>query len=60
MTPTTHSASVKTAILSVIALLLLIPLSILRSLVAERTSQRDSPTRLVRGSGLRRAGPCDR
>lgn len=49
-----HSASVKAATLSAIALLLLIPLSLLGSLVTERTSQRDTAIRSVaRGWGDR-------
>jgi inner membrane protein len=49
-----HSASVKAAILTAIALLLLIPLSLLERLVEERTSQRDEAVQSVaRGWGDR-------
>lgn len=49
-----HSTSIKAAILTGIALLLLLPLSLLGSLVAERTSQRDSAVQSVaRGWGDR-------
>jgi inner membrane protein len=49
-----HSASVKAAILTAIALLLLIPLSLLESLITERTSQRDAAVQSVaRGWGDR-------
>jgi inner membrane protein len=56
----THSASVKAAILTGIALLLLIPLSLLGGLVAERTGQRDAAVQSVaRGWGDRQwvSGP---
>jgi len=54
MTLAAHSASVKAAILTVSALLLLIPLSLLGSLVTERTNQRDAAVRFVaRGWGDR-------
>jgi inner membrane protein len=50
----THSASVKAAVLTGIALLLLIPLALLRSLVTERTAQRDAAVQSVaRGWGDR-------
>ena len=50
----THSASVKAAVLTGIALLLLIPLALLGSLVTERTAQRDAAVRSVaRGWGDR-------
>ena len=55
-----HSASLKAAILTAIALLLLVPLSLLGSLVTERTSQRDAAVQSVaRGWGDRQwiAGP---
>ena len=49
-----HSVSLKAAILTGIAILLLIPLSLLRSLIAERTSQRDAAVQSVaRGWGDR-------
>jgi inner membrane protein len=49
-----HSASVKAAVLTAIALLLLIPLALLASLVAERTAQRDAAVQSVaRGWGDR-------
>ena len=49
-----HSASVKAAVLAGIALLLLVPLSLLGSLVTERTAQRDSAVQSVaRGWGDR-------
>jgi len=52
--PIAHSASVKAAILTAVALLLLIPLSLLGSLVTERTSQRDAAVQSVaRGWGDR-------
>ena len=47
MRPGAHSASLKAAILTAIALLLLIPLSILRSVIEERTSQRDGAVQSV-------------
>lgn len=54
MTLAVHSASVKAAILTGIALLLLIPLSLLMSLVISRTSERDAAVRSVaRGWGDR-------
>lgn len=54
MTPIAHSASLKAAILTGIALLLLVPLSLLGSLVTERTGQRDSAVQSVaRGWGDR-------
>lgn len=50
----THSASVKAAVLTGVALLLLIPLALLASLVAERTAQRDAAVQSVaRGWGDR-------
>lgn len=50
----THSASVKAAVLTGIALLLLIPLALLGSLVTERTAQRDAAVQSVaRGWGDR-------
>lgn len=50
----THSASVKAAALTGIALLLLIPLALLGSLVTERTAQRDAAVQSVaRGWGDR-------
>jgi inner membrane protein len=49
-----HSASVKAAVLTAIALLLLVPLSLLGSLVTERTSQRNAAVQSVaRGWGDR-------
>lgn len=52
MTLSAHSASLKAAILTAIALLLLIPLTLLASLVSERTSQRDAAVQSVaRGWG---------
>lgn len=54
MVPLVHSASVKAAILTGIALLLLVPLSLLGGLVTERTSQRDAAVQSVaRGWGDR-------
>ncbi len=54
MTPIANSVSIKAAILTGIALLLLIPLSLLQSLVMERTTQRDSAVASVaRGWGDR-------
>jgi len=54
MTGIANSASAKAAILTAIALILLIPLSLLQSLVTERTSQRDSAVQSVaRGWGDR-------
>jgi inner membrane protein len=50
----THSASVKAAVLTGVALLLLIPLALLASLVTERTAQRDAAVQSVaRGWGDR-------
>jgi inner membrane protein len=50
----THSASVKAAVLTGIALVLLIPLGLLASLVTERTAQRDAAVQSVaRGWGDR-------
>ncbi len=50
----THSASVKAGVLTGIALVLLIPLGLLGSLVAERTAQRDAAVHSVaRGWGDR-------
>ena len=60
MTSSAHSASLKAAILTVIALALLVPLTLLSSLVAERVSQRDATIKSVaRGWGDRQwfAGP---
>lgn len=60
MTPIANSATVKAAILTVIALLLLIPQSLLSGLVTERTTQRDSAVLSVaRGWGDRQwvSGP---
>ncbi len=52
MTLSAHSVTVKAAILTVISLLLLIPLSLLGSLVGERASQRDAAAQSVaRGWG---------
>jgi inner membrane protein len=49
-----HSASVKAAVLTGVALLLLIPLALLASLVTERTAQRDAAVQSVaRGWGDR-------
>jgi inner membrane protein len=49
-----HSASVKAAVLTAIALLLLVPLSLLGGLVSERTSQRNAAVQSVaRGWGDR-------
>lgn len=65
MTFSAHSASVKAAILTGIALVLLIPLTLLESLVSERTGLRDAAVQSVaRGWGdkqwisgpIRRAG----
>lgn len=56
----THSASVKAAVLTGVAILLLIPLALLASLVAGRTAQRDAAVQSVaRGWGDRQwvAGP---
>lgn len=54
MTLIGHSASVKAAVLTAIALLLLVPLSLLGSLVTERTSQRNAAVQAVaRGWGDR-------
>ena len=54
MTLIGHSASVKAAVLTAIALLLLVPLSLLGSLVTERTSQRNAAVQSVaRGWGDR-------
>ena len=50
----THSASVKAAVLTGVALLLLIPLALLAGLVTERTAQRDAAVQSVaRGWGDR-------
>src|SRR5438874_10490431 len=60
MTSSAHSASLKAAILTAIALALLVPLTLLSSLVAERVSQRDAAVQSVaRGWGDRQwlAGP---
>lgn len=60
MTLASHSASVKAAVLTGIALLLLIPLSLLASLVASRSAERDGAVRSVaRGWGDRQwvSGP---
>jgi len=60
MASSAHSASLKAAILTVIALALLVPLTLLSSLVAERVSQRDAAVKSVaRGWGDRQwfAGP---
>ena len=54
MTQGAHSASLKAAILTGVALVLLLPLSLLGSLVAERTRQRDAAVQTVaRGWGDR-------
>lgn len=54
MSPIASSASVKAAILTGIALLLLVPLSLLSSLLTERTRQRDAAVQSVaRGWGDR-------
>ena len=54
MTLIGHSASVKAAVLTAIALLLLVPLSLLGGLVTERTSQRNAAVQSVaRGWGDR-------
>jgi len=47
MTSSAHSASLKAATLTAIALALLVPLTLLSSLVAERVSQRDAAIRSV-------------
>jgi inner membrane protein len=60
MTSSAYSASLKAAILTAIALGLLIPLTLLSTLVAERVSQRDAAVKSVaRGWGDRQwlAGP---
>ena len=60
MTSSAHSASVKAAILTVLALGLLIPLALLSNLVAERVSQRDAAfSSVARGWGDRQwlSGP---
>ena len=60
MTSSAHSASLKAAILTGIALALLVPLTLLSNLVAERVSQRDAAVSSVaRGWGDRQwlAGP---
>ena len=60
MTSSTQSASLKAAILGAIALSLLVPLTLLAGLVAERVSQREAAVRSVaRGWGDRQwlAGP---
>jgi inner membrane protein len=60
MTSSAHSASLKAAILAAIALTLLVPLTLLSSLVAERVSQRDAALKSVaRGWGDRQwlSGP---
>jgi inner membrane protein len=60
MTSSAHSASLKAAILGAIALALLVPLTLLSSLVVERVSQRDAAVKSVaRGWGDRQwlAGP---
>ena len=54
MTPIANSVSIKAAVLTGIALLLLVPLALLQSLVMERTTQRDSAVASVaRGWGDR-------
>jgi inner membrane protein len=60
MASSAHSASLKAAILTAIALALLVPLTLLSSLVAERVSQREAAVKSVaRGWGDRQwlAGP---
>jgi inner membrane protein len=60
MTSSAHSVSLKAAILTAIALALLVPLALLSSLVAERVGQRDAAvTSVARGWGDRQwlAGP---
>jgi inner membrane protein len=47
MTSFAHSASLKAAVLTAIALALLVPLALLSSLVAERVSQRDAAVKSV-------------
>jgi inner membrane protein len=54
VTAVAHSASAKAGVLTVIALLLLVPLSLLGGLVTERTNQRDAAVQSVaRGWGER-------